>query len=450
MSGVLTAGNGQTWENDLVAALDRPGTGLTVVRRCVDIADVLAVAATGQVSVVLVSAGLRRLDMDAVQRLVAAGVAVVAICPAGDQRAAERLERIGVSATVFDDAGAAALVAAARTAVAGLRTDEPGRRSAQRTMADPRSAFDEGDGDGALPPPPDREDPPPAGRVVAVWGPVGAPGRSMLAGNLAAEAAETGVPTLLVDADVYGGVQSSAFGLLDESPGLAGACRLAANGRLDLTELTRLVWAVGPALRLLTGITRADRWPEIRPSSLPAVLAVCRSMARLTVVDCAFCLEADEEITFDTVAPRRNGATLAVLAEADEVLVVGSADPPGMERLVRGLAELREAVPEAVPTVVLNRSRRTAASAEESAAALARFSGLPVRVSLAEDRAATDRAWHLGVPLLQAAPGSALRKGIRQLAGILAATGAAGVPAGVGAGPATAASPGSAALPADD
>ena len=438
-SGVLTAGNGQTWENDLVAALDRPGTGLTVVRRCVDIADVLAVAATGQVSVVLLSAGLRRLDMDAVQRLVASGVAVIAIHPAGDQRSRERLERIGVTDCVADDAGPATLVAAARSAVAGLRTDDGDRRSMNRTVADPRFAFDAAaDGTEAPPSLPAREDPPAAGRVVAVWGPVGAPGRSMLAGNLAAEAAEAGVPTLLVDADVYGGVQSSAFGLLDESPGLAGACRLAANGRLDLTELTRLVWAVGPAMRLLTGITRADRWPEIRPSSLPAVLAVCRSMARLTIVDCAFCLEADEEITFDTVAPRRNGATLAVLADADEVLVVGTADPPGMERLVRGLAELREAVPESVPTVVLNRARRSAASTEESAAALARFTGLPVRASLPEDRAATDKAWQQGVPLLQAAPGSALRKGIRQLAAVLASAGvaAAAVSAGVGAGPA--------------
>ena len=56
----------------------------------------------------------------------------------------------------------------------------------------------------------------------------------------------------------------------------------------------------------------------------------------MVVVDCGFSLEADEEISFDTVAPRRNGATLAVLSDADLVLAVGSADPPGMERLVRG------------------------------------------------------------------------------------------------------------------
>ena len=60
-----------------------------------------------------------------------------------------------------------------------------------------------------------------------------------------------------------GGVLATAFGLLDESPGLAGACRLAANGRLDAEELTQLCWRVGDRLSVLTGIARADRWPEV-------------------------------------------------------------------------------------------------------------------------------------------------------------------------------------------
>jgi len=36
-----------------------------------------------------------------------------------------------------------------------------------------------------------------------------------------------------------------------------------------------------------------------------------------TVVDCGFSLEQDEELSFDTAAPRRNGATLATLLAAD-------------------------------------------------------------------------------------------------------------------------------------
>ena len=88
--GLLTAGNGQSWENDLVAALGRPGSGMTVIRRCVDIADVLA-ATTGQASVVVLAGELRRLDTEAMQRLTAAGVAVVGIYPAGDERVKGRL-----------------------------------------------------------------------------------------------------------------------------------------------------------------------------------------------------------------------------------------------------------------------------------------------------------------------------------------------------------------------
>ena len=88
------------------------------------------------------------------------------------------------------------------------------------------------------------------------------------------------------------------------------------------------------------------------------MLAAARRLADVTVVDCGFCLETDEELSFDSLAPRRNGATLAVLDDADVVLVVGAADPIGMQRLVRGLAELREAEVGSSVQVVLNKVRR--------------------------------------------------------------------------------------------
>jgi len=211
-------------------------------------------------------------------------------------------------------------------------------------------------------------------------------------------------------------VVATAFGLLDESPGLAGACRMAANGRLDIGSLTTLCWSLGDNLRLLTGIARADRWPEVRPSAIPVLLDIARQMAALTVIDCAFAVEADEEITFDTMAPRRNGATLAVLGDADVVLAVGSCDPAGMERLIRGLAELSDAVPEVSPGVVLNRYRPSVASIDEAVAAVDRFAGVSVVGRLPEDRAATDRAWRRGVSLAEAAPRSPLRAATRELA----------------------------------
>ena len=91
---------------------------------------------------------------------------------------------------------------------------------------------------------------------------------------------------------------------------------------------------------MLTGIARADRWHELRPAALESVLALSRRLADWTVVDCGFCLEQDEELSFDTAAPRRNGATLEVLARADTVLAVATADSIGLQRLIRGLIEL--------------------------------------------------------------------------------------------------------------
>lgn len=416
--GLLTAGSGQGWENELVAALDRPGAPLTVLRRCVDIADVLALAGTGQVAVAVLAADLRRLDSEAVQRLRTAGVAVLGVHGAADDRARIRLERIGVDAVAADDAGSAALVELARAAVLDASSDRtgPAELADRRGVADPRFA---------LPPAITSQDAALAdhaasrGRVVAVWGPTGAPGRSTVAAGIAVEAAAAGVPTVLVDADVYGGVLASAFGLLDESPGLAGACRLAANGRLDADALTNLCWSIGPGLRLLTGIARPDRWPEVRPSAVPMVLERARSLAPLTVVDCGFCLEADEEISFDTVAPRRNGATLAVLGDAETVLAVGSADPAGVERLVRGLAELGEILPEVRPRVVLNRVRPGASPPDENDAAVRRFTGSSVLAQLPEDRPAVDKAWRQGLSLREVAPSSPLRAGLRSLSAAL-------------------------------
>ncbi len=66
---VLTAVTGAVWESELVGALAESDHGLTVVRRCVDLADLLSVASTGTARAVLLSADLRRLDRESVSRL---------------------------------------------------------------------------------------------------------------------------------------------------------------------------------------------------------------------------------------------------------------------------------------------------------------------------------------------------------------------------------------------
>src|SRR4051812_33973865 len=246
---VLTAVSDAIWEAQLVAALERGDHGVNVVRRCVDLADLLATAATGQARAVLLSADLRRLDRDALTRLAVAGVAVVGLVVPGDEQAERRLRQLGVQHVLPADAPAEEVSSALVAAVGAA--DVVGH-----DYADPRAV---------LPAPVDA---PPeietslngTGRVIAVWGPTGAPGRTSVALGVASELAALGHSTLLIDADVYGGVVAQLLGLLDEAPGIAAACRLANNGSLDLPALAELAVRVRPGLRVLTGIARAERW----------------------------------------------------------------------------------------------------------------------------------------------------------------------------------------------
>jgi MinD-like ATPase involved in chromosome partitioning or flagellar assembly len=176
---------------------------------------------------------------------------------------------------------------------------------------------------------------------------------------------------------------------------------------------------VTPGLRVLSGIARADRWPELRPAALEVVLEQARRLAAVTVIDCGFALEQDEELAYDTAAPRRNGATLAALESADTVVAVGSADPVGLQRFVRGLAELREAVPGVEPVVVVNRLRSTAVpgdAAKEVRAALQRYAGVEVAAVVPMDVAGLDGALAQGRTLAEAAPSSPARRALLELA----------------------------------
>lgn len=417
---VLCVADGAPWEERLVAAFDRGPHPVEIVRRCVDVVDLLAVASSGQGRVALIAADLRRLDADVIDRLYAVGVTAVGVTARDDAAAELRLRSAGVTYLVPDDAEPAVFASVLGQAVRGEQ-----EAGAPRAFADPAAS---------MPIPPGAAaqlhsgDPGRRGSVVAVWGPTGAPGRTTVAVTLADELARLGAAALLVDADVYGGTVAAVLGLLDESPGVAAACRKTTGQRLDAGELAALCWQLGPRLRVLTGIPLASRWPELRPSAIAPVLAAAREVADFTVVDLGFCLETDEELSFDTIAPRRNGATLAVLDDADLVIAVGSADPIGMQRLVRGLGELRDAEVSASSWVVLNRVREGAVPGDTNAeltAALQRFAGRAPAALLPADPRSLDAALASGRLLSESNPGSPFRRAVVELAAALA-----GLPAG--------------------
>lgn len=411
---VITAIADPRREADLVAELSTGQYDVDIVRRCVDVADLLAATAAGLARVVIVSAELQRLDRDVLTRLAVSGVAVVGLASPGDDEATRRLRLLGIRDVLPSDASAAD-VATAVTAAVSARTE---LRS--HDFADPASA---------LPVPragergaPAQDDPRSLGRQFAVWGPAGAPGRSTITLGLGAEFATLGLNVLLVDADPYGGVVAQLLGLLDEAPGLAAACRLANNGSLDDAALTELVTSVGPRLHVLTGIARAERWPELRPAALESVLQLARDRYDVVVVDCGFCLERDEEISFDVAAPRRNGATLTAIATADTVIAVASADPVGLQRLVRAMSDLADVVPGVAPVAIVNRVRAAVVGGDPETQildALQRYAGLTNVHFVPLDTDAFDKALAAGRTLPEVAPTSPAGKAIHSIAASL-------------------------------
>ncbi|MBL7493293.1 chromosome partitioning protein [Frankia sp. AgB1.9] len=430
---ILTAVTDAVVEAGLVSAFDRTDLGVTVVRRCVDLPDLLAAATTGAARAALLSADLRRLDREALARLALANVAVVGLIAPGDEEGDRRLRQLGVVAVITTDATADEVAGAVVEAAKAL-TGRPavGPVSISRGFSDPIAGYGTrlppllgdpalGDAQAHL----DETDPAPfeAGRVIAVWGPTGAPGRTTLALGLAAELADLGAATLLVDADSYGGSIGQLVGLLEEAPGLAAATRAANQGMLDVPRLAVLCRDLGGGLRVLPGIARPSRWPELRPSALENVLDLARRLAQFVIVDCGFCLEADEELSYDSSAPRRNGATHAVLAAADTVIAVSSAEPVALVRFVRGLADLRELVPGVEPLVVVNRLRASVAGGDprrEISRALNRHTGTEPIALVPYDLAAFDAAQAAGQLLRDIAPTSPARAAIRDLASRLA------------------------------
>lgn len=391
---VLVVASGAPWEPEALRLLgERPG--LVVLKRCVDVADLMATAASGQAQVAVVGLDAPGLDATAVDHLRRHGVRPVAVVAAEQHEAGRvRAARLGV-ATLVADSSLADLPDAVASAEA----------------AQPQPALPDLD----APDPAPTDDPPAEGRVLVVWGPTGAPGRSTLAAAVAGELGRRRRRTILVDADPYGGSIAQQLGIMDEVSGLLAATRLAASGQLE-ERFASVQRGLDAHLSVVSGLPRAERWAEVRGGTVEQVLDVARAQADV-VVDTGFCLEDDPARDVGT-RPARNGLTLGALDVADVVLVVGSADPVGLARLARGLVELRE-ITAAPLHVVVNRMRPSLGWAEKEIAAMvggfARLAGLHF---LPDDRAAVDRSLVTGRMLLETGD-SALSRAVADLVDVV-------------------------------
>ncbi len=378
---VIVVASGAGWESDVLARLgEHPH--LVVLKRCVDVEDLLAAASAGQAHVAVLGLDAPGLDASAVDHLHHHGVRAVAIAAAHAVDAGRlHAERIGITTVLGeDDLGPLADAVAEPT-------------------APPARGWPTG------PPPPH----PPAarGRVTTVWGPGGAPGRTTVAVAVAAELGRRGLRTVLVDADPYGGAVGQQLGILDEASGLLAATRLASTGGLG-ERFATVQRAVDQRVTVLTGLPRPDRWVEVRPGAVQRLLEVAGGHGQV-VVDTGFSLEEEPALDHGARAGR-NQLTLEALEVADDVVVVGTADPVGLSRLARGLVELAERFPDRVVRVAVNRMRPSLGWSEKDVAAMVSGFASPGTVHfLPEDQATVDRAVVAGRSLLEVGEGPLTR-----------------------------------------
>jgi MinD-like ATPase involved in chromosome partitioning or flagellar assembly len=368
---------GAAWESpvlELIAAR----SGMVVLKRCVDVDEALATSTSGQADAAVVALDAPGLDPTAVEVLHRQGLRVVAI-GTEDEAGRTRAARVGVDALVGHDD--------LERLTDALEAEDDGSAYDELALEGPELITGPAVGG-------------PPGRTFVVWGPAGAPGRTTVAVALAAALARRGQRTTLVDADPYGGSVAQQLGVLDEVSGLLGAARLTGDGALE-ARLDTVQRGLGDRLTVVTGLPRADRWVEVRAGVVEHLVELAGSLGHV-VVDTGFSLEDDP--SGDLVArPGRNQLTLGALEVADEVLVVGTADPVGLSRLARGLVDLRELHPGSPVRVVVNRMRSTLGWSERDITGMvegfARLAGVHF---LPDDRAAADRALTTGTSVVEA------------------------------------------------
>ncbi len=397
-------------ESEIVAAWSQQDAEVQVVRRCVDAVDLLGAVASGCAHTAIVSPGLPRLGLDTVARLASAGTDVVGVVAQGDDKGERALRDFRVPRVVVLPPGdvrqrMSVLVRALRdTPASRVGSVLSGGHESSLDTLDP---LDSGD---ALPPEP--------GRLVTVWGPHGAPGRTCVAIGLADEIGRKGTHALLIDADTSAASVALWLGMLDEASGIAIACRQAEAGALDVVTLAETARAVTSHWRVITGLPRPDRWIELRSAALDRLWEVCRALPGVTVVDVGGGIDPHVDTVLDQRGLHRFTATHSALAASDEVIVVGTADPLGMDRLIQGLQTLAHWQPPSI-RVVVTRVRRSVIGRNPEGQirdALHRHAGVDEVVLIDDDGPSYDRCLREGRTLAETAPRSSARAVLQVLA----------------------------------
>lgn len=306
------AAPGLGFESQVIAAAS--AAGFEVRRRCVDAADLLGACLGAPGLIAVITASLPRLSPEVTARLRASGSPVFGVSLSHADSA--ELALLDLDGVIERPESAQELLVGLAGRVLG-ETSVKGVWNVSASEEFPRAEAGRG-------------------RLIAVWGPPGAPGRTTTAVMLA-QALAMRDRTVIIDADTAAPSVAMTLGLADDISGLILACRHAEAGSLSGRTLASSMCAVSERLSALTGLAQPRRWAELRPAALARVLDQVTADSSYAVVDIGAHFSVG-----DVPAASPTAAADATLRAADAVLAVCHSDPLGVARFLAALPEIAE------------------------------------------------------------------------------------------------------------
>ncbi len=257
-----------------------------------------------------------------------------------------------------------------------------------------------------------------SGQIIAVWSATGSVGRTSIAASLACELAKFGKSVLAIDADVYAPALAQHFGFDQHYSGISAAIRLIDQERLTDEAFDQLLleYQLGKhELKILAGLTMANRWPEIGFEKIRQLLDYAITRFDFVVVDVASSIETG--VVDARLLSERNSTTIGALSCANKIVAITTADSIGLNRFVWAMHSLRELkLDQNVLTLVNRFAQSGRRQTSEVAGSLRQFAEVEIAGFVDEDAALFRRAITEGVPATMVGRNSSAKQALSQFA----------------------------------
>ena len=315
--------NDQAWQLELISNLNDQ-SNIVIRRRCVDAIDLISSVQSNKSTTIIISADFSLLSLETIKHINQNNLKVIGVYLEDDLDQFEKLKNLGVKFTQginFKDVETSALhlinSIESREELVTSNSSIPG--------------------------------------LISIWGNSGAPGRTSVAINTAYCLAKTNRPTLLIDLDAVAPSIASSLSIVSEIPGISSVIHDAMYGKLSKLNFDKNIVEVSSNLHVITGISNAKRWLELRTTGLIEVLKYASQNYAHIVCDLSPVLpDQIDKDKYDQGIFKRFDHIPKILELSSHIVYVMQANPLSLIRCNENLEILRE-FNSLDPFIVLNR-----------------------------------------------------------------------------------------------